>query len=92
MDAKYHRHIIGKGGSNINKIKSESDVTINIPDTDSGVTIVRIEGNKAGVDKARLELQGMVDKMENEKETEKTVSRSKVYLMKNTPITLVSCR
>ena len=68
MDAKYHRHIIGKGGSNINKIKSESDVTINIPDTDSGVTIVRIEGNKAGVDKARLELQGMVDKMENEKE------------------------
>jgi len=68
VDAKYHRHIIGKGGSNINKIKSESDVTINIPDTDSGVTIVRIEGNKAGVDKARLELQGMVDKMENEKE------------------------
>ena len=63
MDAKYHRHIIGKGGSNINKIKSESDVTINIPDTDSGVTIVRIEGNKAGVDKARLELQGMVDNL-----------------------------
>jgi len=68
VDAKYHKHIIGKGGSTINKIKSESDVTINIPDTDSGVTIIRIEGNKPGVEKARAELQGMVEKMENEKE------------------------
>eukprot|EP00088_Acartia_fossae_P053503 TRINITY_DN609_c0_g1_i4.p1 TRINITY_DN609_c0_g1~~TRINITY_DN609_c0_g1_i4.p1 ORF type:complete len:1249 (+),score=503.07 TRINITY_DN609_c0_g1_i4:195-3941(+) len=68
VDAKYHKHIIGKGGSTINKIKSESDVTINIPDSDSGVTIIRIEGNKAGVAKAKEELQAMVEKMENEKE------------------------
>merc|ERR1711972_358057 len=68
VDAKYHKHIIGKGGSTINKIKSETDVTINIPDTDSGVTIIRIEGNKVGVDKASKELNSMVDKMENEKE------------------------
>merc|ERR1711892_1650827 len=68
VDAKYHKHIIGKGGSTINKIKSETDVTINIPDTDSGVTVIRIEGNKAGVDKASKELHGMVEKMENEKE------------------------
>merc|ERR1719348_1415909 len=32
------------------KIKSETDVTINIPDSDSGVTIIRIDGNKAGVE------------------------------------------
>jgi len=68
VDAKYHKHIIGKGGSTINKIKSETDVTINIPDTDSGVTVIRIEGNKAGVEKAEAELSGMVEKMENEKE------------------------
>jgi len=68
VDAKYHKHIIGKGGSTINKIKSETDVTINIPDTDSGVTVIRIEGNKAGVLKAKTELAGMVEKMENEKE------------------------
>jgi len=68
VDAKYHKHIIGKGGATINKIKSETDVTINIPDTDSGVTIIRIEGNIAGVEKAKTELSGMVDKMENEKE------------------------
>jgi len=68
VDAKYHKHIIGKGGSTINKLKSEADVTINIPDTDSGATVIRIEGNKAGVEKAKAELQSMVQKMENEKE------------------------
>lgn len=68
VDARYHKHIIGKGGSTINKIKSEADVTINIPDTDSGATVIRIEGNKAGVEKAKAELSSMVEKMENEKE------------------------
>jgi len=68
VDAKYHKHIIGKGGSTINKIKAEADVTINIPDTDSGATVIRIEGNKAGVEKAKAELDSMVQKMENEKE------------------------
>jgi len=68
VDAKYHKHIIGKGGSTINKIKAETDVTINIPDTDSGVTVIRIEGNRAGVEKAKNELYEMVEKMENEKE------------------------
>ena len=68
IDAKYHKHIIGKGGSTINKIKSETDVTINIPDSDSGVTLIRIEGNKAGVEKAKKELMEMTQKMENEKE------------------------
>merc|ERR1719461_2478383 len=68
VDAKYHKHIIGKGGSTINKIKAETDVTINIPDTDSGVTIIRIEGNRAGVEKAKKELIDMTEKMENEKE------------------------
>jgi len=68
VDARYHKHIIGKGGSTINKIKAEADVTINIPDTDSGATVIRIEGNKAGVEKAKTELASMVEKMENEKE------------------------
>merc|ERR1711971_1080757 len=68
IDAKYHKHIIGKGGSTINKLKSDSDVTINIPDSDSGVTLIRIEGNKAGVEKAKKELMEMTEKMENEKE------------------------
>jgi len=68
IDAKYHKHIIGKGGSNVNKIKQNRDVTINIPDETHGSAIIRIEGNKQGVDEAKAELEEMVDKMKNEKE------------------------
>merc|ERR1712241_599248 len=53
IDAKYHKHIIGKGGSNVNKIKQNRDVTINIPDETHGSTIIRIEGNKHGVEEAK---------------------------------------
>lgn len=68
VDAKYHKHIIGKGGSTVNKIKQETDVMINIPDTDHGATSIRIEGKKDGVMKAKAELESLVKKMENERE------------------------
>lgn len=68
VDAKYHKHIIGKGGSTVNRLKDETGVAINIPDSETGTTIIRIEGNKAGVEAAKAELTAMVDKMENEKE------------------------
>lgn len=68
VDAKYHKHIIGKGGSTVNKIKQETDVMINIPDSDHGQTTIRIEGNKEGVKKAKKELEALVAKMENERE------------------------
>merc|ERR1712018_563516 len=68
IDAKYHKHIIGKGGSNVNKIKQNRDVTINIPDETHGSAIIRIEGNKHGVEEAKSELEDMVNKMKNEKE------------------------
>lgn len=68
VDAKYHKHIIGKGGSTVNKIKQETDVMINIPVLALGMTTIKIEGNKEGVKKARAELESMVKKMENERE------------------------
>merc|ERR1711884_338663 len=68
IDAKYHKHIIGKGGSNVNKIKQNRDVTINIPDETHGSAIIRVEGNKQGVEEAKAELEEMVNKMKNEKE------------------------
>lgn len=68
VDAKYHKHIIGKGGSTVNRLKDETGVAINIPDSETGITIIRIEGNKAGVEMAKAELTAMVEKMENEKE------------------------
>jgi len=68
VDAKYHKHIIGKGGSTVNRLKQERDVMINIPDVDKGTAVIRIEGNKDGVRQAQAELEGMVTKMQNEKE------------------------
>ena len=76
VDAKYHKHIIGSGSSTINKIKSEANVTIDIPDKDSGATVIKIEGNKANVEKARAELASMVEKMENEAKNEEKVKNS----------------
>jgi len=73
VDAKYHKHIIGKGGSTVNRLKDECDVTINIPDSDTHTTVIRIEGNKVGVEKAKAELTAMVDKMENEKEKDQII-------------------
>merc|ERR1712108_74433 len=55
VDAKYHKHIIGKGGSTVNRLKQERDVMINIPDVDKGTAVIRIEGNKDGVRAAQAE-------------------------------------
>ena len=37
----------------VNKIKQNRDVTINIPDETHGSAIIRIEGNKHGVEEAK---------------------------------------
>merc|ERR1719211_689130 len=69
VDAKYHKHIIGKGGSTVNKLKQETEVMINIPDSDKAPSnVIRIEGNKDGVKKAKEELEALVAKMQNERE------------------------
>lgn len=56
----------GKGGSNVNRLKEETGVTINIPDEKSST--IRIEGSPEGVAQAQAELSEMVTKMENERE------------------------
>ena len=66
VDAKNHKYIIGKVDSTIDKIKT--NVSINILNNDSSASVIRIEGHKAGVEKASKELHGMIDNIENEKE------------------------
>ncbi|KAL1137858.1 hypothetical protein AAG570_009554 [Ranatra chinensis] len=66
VDAKYFKHIIGKNGANINRIKDQTGVVINIADTEQNE--IRIEGDKDGVQAAKQELEDMVAKMEMEKE------------------------
>jgi len=70
IDPKYHRHIVGRNGTNISRMKSEYSVEVRIPaDTDHSPTgsTIRIEGSPDGVAKAKSELLQLVDKMENEK-------------------------
>ena len=37
----------------VNKIKQNREVTINIPDETHGSAIIRVEGNKQGVEEAK---------------------------------------
>lgn len=67
VDQKYHKHIIGKAGANVTRLKDELGVTIRIPADNQGDSVIRIEGPPEGVQKAKVELEEMVDKMENEK-------------------------
>uniref|UniRef100_T1J4B4 K Homology domain-containing protein n=1 Tax=Strigamia maritima TaxID=126957 RepID=T1J4B4_STRMM len=67
VEPKFHKHIIGKNGANVNRLKQEANVLINIPSGDERNNIIRIEGNAQGVARARQELEEMVKKLENEK-------------------------
>lgn len=64
VDNKLFKHIIGKNGANINKLKDEFNVVINIDV--SG--LVRIEGSKDDVIKTKEDLEQRIFKLENEKE------------------------
>lgn len=67
IDQKYHRHIIGKQGANVTRIKNETGVSIRVPPDNENSNIIRIEGSPEGVAHAKQELMEMVEKMENEK-------------------------
>ncbi|VVC87406.1 unnamed protein product [Leptidea sinapis] len=69
VDSKYFKHIIGKSGANIHRLKDETGVVINILKNESNNTI-RIEGTQQGVADAERELREMVMKLENERSKE----------------------
>ncbi|KAI5710689.1 hypothetical protein M8J76_008632 [Diaphorina citri] len=67
VDPKHYKHIIGKNGANVNKLKNETETVINITEVE-GKNIIRIEGNQQGVKQVEEELKRMINKLENEKE------------------------
>ncbi|XP_070160748.1 vigilin [Polyergus mexicanus] len=67
VDPRFYKHIIGKNGCNVNRVKEGTGVVISISEND-GSNVIRIEGNFDGVLKAQTELVEMVKKLENEKE------------------------
>ncbi|XP_026745631.1 vigilin-like [Trichoplusia ni] len=69
VDPKFFKHIIGKNGTNINRLKDETGVVINIIENE-GNNIIRIEGSHQGVADAERELREMVMKLENERTKE----------------------
>lgn len=62
-----HRHVIGRGGSLISKIKDQHGVQITIPNEDTNSDEIIVEGKKDGVKKAVAEITAIVKKIENEK-------------------------
>ncbi|XP_067631497.1 vigilin isoform X2 [Eurosta solidaginis] len=70
----YYKHIIGKAGANVNRLKDELKVNINIEERE-GQNNIRIEGPKEGVQQAQLELQEKIDKLENEKSKDVIIDR-----------------
>ncbi|XP_041840626.1 vigilin [Melanotaenia boesemani] len=67
IDQRFHRHLIGKNGANINRIKEQYKVSVRIPQDSERSSLVRIEGDPKGVQLARRELIDMVQRMENER-------------------------
>ncbi|XP_038572667.1 high density lipoprotein binding protein a isoform X3 [Micropterus salmoides] len=67
VDPKFHRHLIGKGGVNINRIKEQHKVTVRIPPDNEKSNLIRIEGDPQGVQEAKKELLELASRMENER-------------------------
>jgi len=67
VDPRWHRHIIGKAGSNIGRIKTDTGTSINIPSDTTKSATIRIEGSPEGVAAAKEEILEMAKKFDNEK-------------------------
>ncbi|GAB6018560.1 hypothetical protein CHUAL_000255 [Chamberlinius hualienensis] len=65
VNPKYHKHIIGKNGANVRRIKQDTGVLISVPSNESS-DVIQIEGGRAEVAKVKQEIVEMAKKMENE--------------------------
>lgn len=72
VDPQHFKHIIGKAGANVNRLKEEQGVTINIEEKDS-LNRIRIEGPTSGVNNAADELREQIKKLENERERDAVI-------------------
>uniref|UniRef100_A0A914XKF7 K Homology domain-containing protein n=1 Tax=Plectus sambesii TaxID=2011161 RepID=A0A914XKF7_9BILA len=52
----FHKHIIGKGGANVRKIREETTTRIDLPGEGSGEDKILVTGKKANVEKAVAQL------------------------------------
>ena len=66
VPSQYHSHLIGKGGSNLNKLKEELGVQVRIPLESERSDKITIEGPPDGVSKAKDQLEALAAKMADE--------------------------
>ncbi|XP_072350519.1 vigilin-like, partial [Scyliorhinus torazame] len=66
VDPKFHRHLIGKNGANINRVKELHKVTVNFPQDVDRSPLIRIEGSPEGVTDAERDLMETVTRLECE--------------------------
>lgn len=64
---KFHPHIIGKKGANVNKIKEETCTSISIPSDKDKSDVIRIEGDPQGVAAAKKIIVDLTNKLKNER-------------------------
>ncbi|KAF7634001.1 hypothetical protein Mgra_00006630 [Meloidogyne graminicola] len=64
VDPSLHRHIIGKSGSVVNKLKEDYDVQIFVPNESLQSDQVRLEGRKENVEKVREFIADVVGKQQ----------------------------
>lgn len=74
VDPKHFKHIIGKSGANINRLKDQTGVEIKISGNDETQNTIKITGSKEGVSLAARELEEQIAKMELEKEKDVVIS------------------
>ena len=63
IDHKFHRHLIGKSGANINRIKDQCKVSVCIPPDSEKSSLIHIEGDPQGVRQAKRELLELASRM-----------------------------
>jgi len=60
---KFHKNIIGKAGANINKIKEECNVNIDIPANDSTNEVITVIGIKSNVERAKAQIRDIENQL-----------------------------
>ncbi|XP_067881474.1 vigilin-like [Heterodontus francisci] len=66
IDPRFHRHLIGKNGANISRVKELYNVTVSFPADGDRSSLIRIEGSPDGVKQAERDLRDTVARLENE--------------------------
>jgi predicted RNA-binding protein YlqC (UPF0109 family) len=81
VDSRYHKHIVGKQGSNIKSLSKDKNVRITVPNEMDGSNIIRVEGDKTVVPGVVAELQTLITRVENEKSLEVKIEQRLHRLM-----------